>query len=112
MLIATLRDLAKTLGCRPDQADDVVRSEPSARAALSRRGLFKATGAVAAGTCFADRIAPLIIFVPIDKGLRTWFRPNQPLDLLWSLERTIWRNDTGRVMWITEQTPAGITLVG
>jgi len=54
MILGTLRDLARTLGCRPDQADDVVRSEPSARAALSRRGLFKAAGAVAAGVAFGD----------------------------------------------------------
>lgn len=52
MILATLRDLACTLHCRPDQAEDVLRSEPSARAALSRRGLFKAAGAVAAGSAF------------------------------------------------------------
>lgn len=54
MILATLCDLARTIGCRPDQADDVVRSEPSARAALSRRGLFQAAGAVAAGVAFGD----------------------------------------------------------
>jgi hypothetical protein len=112
MILATLRDLARALHCRPDQADDVLRSGPSARAALSRRGLFKAAGAVAAGVAFSDRIAPLVIFVPIDTGLRTWLKPGQPLDLLWSLERTLWRNDTGRVMRVAEQTPCGVLLVG
>lgn len=50
---ATLDGLAKFLGAEPHQAE-VVYSEKSARAAFSRRGLFKAAGAVAAGTLFAD----------------------------------------------------------
>lgn len=53
MIIATLRELAKTLGCAIHQAEDVVRSEESARVALSRRGLFRAAGAVAAGSMFS-----------------------------------------------------------
>lgn len=67
MILATLRDLAKTLGCRPDQADDVVRSEPSARAALSRRGLFKAAGAVAAGSAFGFGAPTLVAWSPMER---------------------------------------------
>lgn len=52
-MLATLRDLAEALGCASHQAEDVVRSEESARVALSRRGLFKAAGAVAIGSAFS-----------------------------------------------------------
>ena len=53
MILATLRDLAKQLRCREDQAETVVSSEASARVALSRRALFQASGAVAAGSLFS-----------------------------------------------------------
>jgi hypothetical protein len=46
--------LSSLLGVREDQAEDVLKSEASARASLSRRGLFQAAGAVAAGTLFFD----------------------------------------------------------
>jgi hypothetical protein len=51
-MIATLHQLARALRCRPDQAEDVVRDETSARALLSRRGLLAGAGAVAAGKAF------------------------------------------------------------
>lgn len=51
MIIATLRDLARTLRCTTEQAEDVVRDERSARASFARRGLFRAAGAVAGGLC-------------------------------------------------------------
>ncbi len=50
---ATLQDLAKLLGVGEHQLD-VMHEEKSAKAALSRRGLFKAVGAVTAGTLFAE----------------------------------------------------------
>ena len=53
---ATLDKLAGVLACREDQAEDVLRSEASARASFSRRGLFKAAGAVAAGMVLADAV--------------------------------------------------------
>ena len=53
MVLAGIRELAKWLGCRDDQAQDVVKSEPSAKLAMSRRGLFRAAGAVAAGSLFS-----------------------------------------------------------
>jgi hypothetical protein len=59
MILASIRQLAKTLGVREDQAEDVLHSEKSARAAISRRGLFKAAGAVAAGTLFSQYVNPL-----------------------------------------------------
>ncbi len=55
-----LRVLAETLRCREDQAEEVMRSEASARAALSRRGLFVAAGAVAAGALLFE--APQITY--------------------------------------------------
>ncbi len=51
VVLAGLRELARTLGCGAHQAEDAVREERSARAALSRRGFFLAAGAVAAGVC-------------------------------------------------------------
>ncbi len=53
---ATLDKLAGVLACREDQAEEVLRSEASARASFSRRGLFKAAGAVAAGVVLADAL--------------------------------------------------------
>jgi hypothetical protein len=53
---AALDKLAGVLACREDQAEDVLRSEASARASFSRRGLFKAAGAVAAGVVLADAV--------------------------------------------------------
>ncbi|HWA29026.1 MAG TPA: hypothetical protein VG734_25470 [Lacunisphaera sp.] len=53
IILSTLRDLARTLGCGDHQVETVVREERSARAALSRRGLFQAAGAVAYGLAFA-----------------------------------------------------------
>lgn len=53
MIVPFLRRLARELGCREDQAEDVLRSEASARATLSRRALLgagaAAVGAVAGG---------------------------------------------------------------
>lgn len=48
----TLDALARALGVRGDQAEEVLRSERSARARLSRRQLFAGAGAIAAGTAF------------------------------------------------------------
>lgn len=51
IILAGIRELARTLGCAAHQAATVVREERSARAALSRRGFFRAAGAVAGGVC-------------------------------------------------------------
>lgn len=65
VILSTLRDLARTLGCGDHQVETVVREEQSARAALSRRGLFKAAGAVAIGT---------VVSVPVPRAqLSTMF---------------------------------------
>jgi hypothetical protein len=58
ILRATISTLARCLGVRDDQAESVLQSEASARAALSRRGLFRAAGAVAAGVAFGDVVVP------------------------------------------------------
>lgn len=54
LIQATIETLASVLGCRQDQAEDVVHSHASARAAMSRRGFFMAAGAVAAGVVMLD----------------------------------------------------------
>jgi hypothetical protein len=59
ILSPTLRDLASTLGCASHQVESVVREERSARAALDRRGFFRASGAVAAGV-----VMPLPVATP------------------------------------------------
>jgi hypothetical protein len=68
VILATLRDLARALGCREDQAPDVVHSAASARATLSRRALLGASvaaaGAVATGSVSAlvAGLDPLSVF--------------------------------------------------
>jgi hypothetical protein len=66
ILRATISTLARCLGVRDDQAESVLRSEASARAALSRRGLFRAAGAVAAGVAFGDVVPTLPAQSPWD----------------------------------------------
>jgi hypothetical protein len=76
VILSTLRDLARTLGCGDHQAEAVVREERSARAAMSRRGLFKAAGAVAAGVVLAE-------FAPAPESMLTnldgWIARDQSL---------------------------------
>lgn len=60
IILATLRDLARTLACREEQLD-IVKDDRSARAAFSRRGLFQAAGAVAAGSLFSFDAVPSIV---------------------------------------------------
>lgn len=45
--------LARMLGIKPHQAEDALHSEHAARAVLSRRDLFAAGGAMAAGSAFS-----------------------------------------------------------
>lgn len=49
---ATLRDFARSLGLRPEDADEGIRSERAARAVLSRRSLLAAAGAMATSKAF------------------------------------------------------------
>ena len=93
ILRATIDTLAKVLAVRPGQAEDVVRSERSARAAFDRRGLFRAAGAVAVGVAFGDAVAPRHLTIEeeiqavLEKMRRcydfsTSFRPVQPDDYI------------------------------
>jgi hypothetical protein len=45
--------LARILGIKPDLAEDALHSERAARAVLTRRNLFAAGGALAAGSVFS-----------------------------------------------------------
>lgn len=49
----SLLALARLLGVKRHQAEDALHSERAARAVLSRRELFAASGALAAGTAFS-----------------------------------------------------------
>jgi len=49
----SLAALAKLLGVKRHQAEDALHSERAARAVLSRRELFAASGALAAGAVFS-----------------------------------------------------------
>lgn len=64
IILSTLRDLARTLGCGEQQAETVVREERSARVALSRRGFFQAAGAVTAGICLVKLVPPVAALPP------------------------------------------------
>lgn len=49
----SLNALARLLGIKPDHAEDALHSERAARAVLTRRNLFAAGGALAAGSVFS-----------------------------------------------------------
>lgn len=48
-----LAALARMLGIKPELAEDALHSERAARAVLTRRNLFAASGALAAGSVFS-----------------------------------------------------------
>lgn len=52
--MSALQKLARMLGVGEHQAEDAMHSERAAKAALSRRNLFAAAGALAAGTVFVS----------------------------------------------------------
>lgn len=51
--MSALQKFARMLGLGDDQAEDALRSESAARAVLSRRNLFAAGAALAAGSAFS-----------------------------------------------------------
>lgn len=58
-----LESLAKMLGIRRDLAEDALHSERAAKVVLSRRNLFAAAGAMAAGSLLVDvpQAMPLVL---------------------------------------------------
>lgn len=56
--MSALDSLAKLIGVRRHQAEDALYSERAARAVLSRRDLFAAGGALAAGSAFSFALPP------------------------------------------------------
>lgn len=91
VFLSTLRDLARALACGDHQAETVVREERSARAALSRRRFFQATGAVAAGVCLVT-LAPPVAPLP----LATWRGiPFPPPALYGFSRRIVYSSSTG-----------------
>lgn len=57
-----LATLAKMLGVPAHQAEDALHSERAARAVLTRRSLFAAAGALAAGSVLVGGPLPLYVF--------------------------------------------------
>lgn len=57
-----LQQLAKLLGVHVDNVDDAMRSERGYRAAISRRSLFAAGAALAAGSVLVGGPLPLRVF--------------------------------------------------
>jgi hypothetical protein len=55
----SLSALARMLGIKTDLAEDALHSERAARAVLTRRNLFAAGGALAAGSVFSFGVPPL-----------------------------------------------------
>lgn len=62
--MSALRALANMLGVAPRLAEDALHSERAAKAVLSRRNLFAAAGAMAAGTVFCPPIE--VIAAPVN----------------------------------------------
>lgn len=57
---SALKTLASMLGVRSDLAEGAMHSERAAKAVLSRRNLFAAAGAMAAGSVFMPVSAPTL----------------------------------------------------
>lgn len=91
VILSTLRDLARTLGCGDHQVETVVREERSAHAALSRRGLFKAAGAVALGTVVSAPV-PKTYEITLELGSWVWVK----------FGNSIWTMEGGQAIAITE----------
>lgn len=60
--MSALLRFAKLLGVQPHQAEDALHSESAARAVLSRRNLFAAGAALAAGSVLVGGPLPLHVF--------------------------------------------------
>lgn len=59
-MMSALQTLGRMLGVRSDLAEDAMHSERAAKAVLSRRNLFAAAGAMAAGAVFVPVSAPFL----------------------------------------------------
>jgi hypothetical protein len=68
-----LHTLAKMLGVPTRLAEDALHSESAARAVLSRRNLFAAGAAMAAGSLLVGGPLPLYLF---SDGVETYVAPN------------------------------------
>ena len=71
--MSALTTLAKMLGVAPRLAEDCLRSESAARAVLTRRNLFAAAGALAAGSVMVRGRLPLHVFTD---DCEWWVAPN------------------------------------
>lgn len=63
MIRATLSTFARLLRVNPSDADEAIRSERGAKAVLTRRNLFCAAGAMAAGSVFS---------FPVERAILGW----------------------------------------
>lgn len=114
MILATLRDFARMLRVPATDADEALRSERAARTVLSRRNLFAAAGAMAAGSVFSFAPSPpvlgwvylngapwvpildwegVVLSEPVNHGLTVAFTPSKRGDY----QTTI----GGQVAWIS-----------
>jgi hypothetical protein len=73
--MSALFRFAQLLGVQPHQAEDALHSERAARAVLSRRSLFAAGAALAAGSVLVGGPIPLYLFTD---GTDTFVAPNLP----------------------------------
>lgn len=88
----SLAALARMLGIKPGQAEDALHSERAARAVLSRRDLFAAGGALAAGSVFS--FAPVwqpnaFMLALADVHASTWLETHRTLAYLFDLPVSI-----------------------
>lgn len=71
--MSALKTLARMLGVGDHQAEDALHSESAARAVLTRRNLFAAGAALAAGSVFVGGPLPLHVFTD---DYEWWVAPN------------------------------------
>ncbi len=66
--MSALARFAKLLGLPSHQAEDAMHSERAARAVLSRRSFFAASGALAAASAFSFAATPVHVWVEFSGG--------------------------------------------
>lgn len=76
--MSALTTLARMLGVAPRLAEDALHSESAARAVLSRRNLFAAGAALAAGSVLVGGPLPLRVFTG---GCEWWVAPTYAIPL-------------------------------
>jgi hypothetical protein len=107
--MGALATLARMLGVGAHQAEDALQSERAARAALSRRDLFAAAGALAAGSAFSFAAPQGVDVVTIALGIDQGRVPGSYMQIIYA------RGQIGKGQMVcideVETLKSGVTVV-